>query len=458
MQSSLTWGAKLSYAAPAFALAVVGIPIYVFLPKLYTDVIGAPVALTVWILLAVRLLDALTDPLVGALSDRTSSRFGRRRPWIALGSLPLALALYALFAPPQLGPQGAAAWLALGLTLLFVGWTAVAVPYEALGVELTTGYDERTGLLGLRDGTILLGTLAAACAPALIGALLGLSEDEGGQRAIYRALGLIYAPLLVLTCLLCVTRIREPARSRPTTKLELGAGLAALRENQPFRVLLLAYVIGAIGSNLPATLMPYFVEYVLEAPQPAAKVGLFLVIYFIPGVLCTPLWVWLSRRTSKKVAWLAGIGVNTGAFMGVLLLGAGDELAYGVLVGLSGVGLGATLALPSSMQADVADEDELRSGQRREGALLGLWSIARKLAAACGVGAALPLLAWSGYEPNQTQPEGVRFALRGLYAGVPVLCNLVAAAVVLRYPIDRARHAELQRLLGRARSEREPER
>lgn len=446
---TLTWGTRLSYAAPAFALAVVGIPIYVFLPKLYTDVIGAPVALTGWILLAVRLLDAVTDPLVGALSDQTRSRFGRRRPWIALGALPLALALLALFCPPQLGPQGSAAWLGLGLTVLFVGWTAVAVPYEALGVELATGYDERTTLLGLRDGTILFGTLAAASAPALIGALLGLSEDAGDQRTIYGALGLIYAPLLLLTCGLCAARVREPATSRPTPELELGAGLAALRENQPFRVLLIAYVIGAIGNNLPATLIPYFVEYVLEAPQPAAKVGLFLVIYLLPGVLFTPLWVWLSRRTSKKAAWLAGICVNTGAFTGVLLLGAGDQVAYGVLIGLSGVGLGATLALPSSMQADVADEDEVRTGQRREGALLGLWSIARKLAAALGVGVALPLLAWSGYQPNQAQPEGVQLTLRLLYAGVPVVCNLIAAAVILRYPIDRARHAELQGLLGR---------
>ncbi len=132
--------------------------------------------------------------------------------------------------------------------------------------------------------------------------------------------------------------------------------------------------------------------------------------------------------------------VNTGAFLGVYFLGPGQVAAYGVLVFLSGLGLGATLAIPSSMQADVIDYDELLSGSRREGLYVGVWSISRKLAAAVGVGAALPILAAVGYTPNVAQSEAVVSTLRVLYALVPSLCNLVAIGVAWYYPIGRAEH------------------
>jgi GPH family glycoside/pentoside/hexuronide:cation symporter len=135
--------------------------------------------------------------------------------------------------------------------------------------------------------------------------------------------------------------------------------------------------------------------------------------------------------------------VNTGAFFAVFFLGPGDANLYGVLVVLSGVGLGATIAIPSSMQADVIDYDELLSGERREGQYIGVWSIAKKLAAALGVGVALSVLGAAGYRPNVEQTEQVQFTLRVLYALVPCICNLVAIVVALAYPIDRKRHGHI---------------
>ncbi|MEC8021989.1 MAG: MFS transporter, partial [Pseudomonadota bacterium] len=106
MAASIPWGHRLAYASPAFALAVVGIPLYVYLPKFYTDVVGADIALVGFVLLAIRLFDAVSDPIIGALSDRTKSPLGRRRPWIALGVPPLIIALYLLFSPPALSAEG----------------------------------------------------------------------------------------------------------------------------------------------------------------------------------------------------------------------------------------------------------------------------------------------------------------------------------------------------------------
>jgi GPH family glycoside/pentoside/hexuronide:cation symporter len=207
--------------------------------------------------------------------------------------------------------------------------------------------------------------------------------------------------------------------------------------NRPFMILLSAYTISAIGSNLPATLILFYVEYVLESPHADA----FLLLYFTTGILFLPGWVLLARRIGKKTAWLLSIGVNTGAFVGVFFLGPGDAAIYGVLVFFSGVGLGATLALPSSIQADVIDYDELMTGERREGRYIGLWSIAKKMAAAVGVGVGLSTLGLAGYVPNAPQPEEVRFTLRVLYALVPSVCNLAALAIALSYPITAPVHA-----------------
>ena len=431
---------RIAYALPAFALAVVGIPIYVYLPKFYTDVLGVEIGALGAVLLAARAFDALTDPLIGGLSDRSMSRWGRRRPWIAAAALPLALSIWLLFVPPELSPSAALVWFAAAIFALFLCWTAVAVPYESLGPEISFDYDERTSLLGLRDGMLILGTLAAAASPAVVGAALGVSADAEGERRRFFWIAALYVPLLLAACAWCIAIVREPLHGRNEIQPPWREGLRAMGRNRPFVILLTSYTIAAFGSNLPATLILYYVQYVLRSDN----ADIFLLLYFVTGILFLPLWVMLSRRAGKKQAWIVSMGINTGAFLGVFFLGPGDEAAYGVLVVLSGVGLGATIALPSAMQADVIDYDEMLSGRRREGQYVGVWAVSRKLAAALGVGVALPLLGAVGYQPNIEQPPAVLMTLRVLYCLVPCACNLAAIVVALAYPIDRRRHEEIR--------------
>ena len=431
---------KTAYAAPAFALAVVGIPVYVYLPKFYTDVVGVHITALGYILLAVRLFDAVTDPALGLLSDRTDTRYGRRRPYIFGGSLLLAGSLFFLFNPPMMGRTAETVWFTVGIFALFLFWTVVTVPYESLGPEITFNYHERTTLFGMRDGALIAGTLAAASAPALIDAVLGLPDTGAGERTAFFWMSALYGPLVVLSCLWCCAAVRETPRAGDREWSGLLSDYRQVFRNRPFVILLAAYTVSAVGSNLPATLILYYVEYVLESD----KADLFLLVYFVTGVVFMPGWIWLSGRADKKRAWLTAIAVNTGAFIGVFFLGPGDTTMYGVLVFLSGVGLGGTLALPSSIQADVIDYDELRWGRRREGRYIGLWSISKKLAAALGVGVGLSVLGVSGYEPNIPQPEGVRLTLRVLYALVPSLFNLVAFFIALAYPIDGDLHEKIR--------------
>lgn len=441
------WKVRIAYALPALALSVVGIPVYVYLPKFYTDVVGVSASAVGVILLGVRLFDAVTDPLEGFISDRMSTPFGRRKPFILGASVPLAALIYFLFVPPAMVPESGMWWFGLSISGLFLFWTLITVPYEALGAEITSDYDERTALLGMRDGVLLLGTLVAASSPVLISRLLDLPSDSDGERAKFFWIGLIYAPLVVAACLGCVLFVPEKEDARRPKSWNPFREFSTTLGNRPFMILLLSYTISALGSNLPATLILYYVEYVLQSQ----KADAFLLLYFVTGIVFLPGWIALSRRVGKKEAWLSSMAVNTGAFVGVFFLGPGDEIWYGLLVFLSGIGLGGVLAIPPSMQADVIDYDESLTGERREGHYIGVWSVARKLAAALGVGLALFLLGQSGYAPGVEQPPDVVLTLRVLYALVPSLCNIAAFLVALAYPISRERH---EAILAAARNRR----
>jgi GPH family glycoside/pentoside/hexuronide:cation symporter len=179
---------------------------------------------------------------------------------------------------------------------------------------------------------------------------------------------------------------------------------------------------------------------------------MFLLLYFVTGIVFLPVWIGIARRLGKKNAWLGSMAINTGAFIGVFFLGPGDAWIYGVLVCLSGVGFGATLAMPSSIQADVIDYDELLTCQRREGQYVGLWNISKKLAAAVGVGAGLAVLGWAGYQPNIEQSAKVVFTLKVLYAGIPSIFNLIAFAIALAYPIDGPLHGKIREAVASRKS------
>jgi GPH family glycoside/pentoside/hexuronide:cation symporter len=434
---------KIAYAAPAYALAVVGIPIYVYIPKFYTDVVGINVMLMGYILLSVRIFDAVTDPAIGFISDRTNTIFGRRRPFIAIGSFFVSLSMYFLFNPPEASPSYSALWFGGCIYALFFFWTLVSVPYESLGPEITFDYHERISLFGIRDGFLIAGTLAAAGSPALVEWLFNLSDTAQGERTKFFWIAVMYSPLVIGFSWWCVLSLKELPKKRVKRPMGIAKGLRQTGRNRPFVILLIAYTISAIGNNLPATLILFYVEYVLQSNS----ADFFLLIYFVTGIIFLPGWIFISRRIGKKKAWLTSMALNTGAFFGVFFLGPGDAVIYGVLVFLSGVGFGATLAIPSAIQADVIDYDEWLTGERREGQYIGLWSISKKLAAAVGVGAGLSILGAAGYTPNVEQSEQVKLALRTLYALVPSVCNLIAILIAMAYPISSKVHENIRKAI-----------
>lgn len=438
--------ALLGYGAPAFALALFGVPVFVHIPKFYADVVGAPLEGLGIAILLTRVLDGVLDPLVGAWSDRVRTRWGRRRPFLVAAALPLGIGAAGLFAPTLTGAD-AVWWFAAAMSASFVAWTAVQVPHAALGAELTFDHHQRTTLFAVRDGLWMAGTLVAAAAPAVTRSLMWSEDGPPDERAVFRTLGVAYAALLIVLPLWCAWSTREPpAPDHPLPMHPPGRLLRDALANGPYRTLLAAYAVAALGGALPGTLLFFYVDYVLGAPEWGDA---FLALYFLSGFACLPGWAWVARRTGKKRAFVIATGMSVAVFGSAVLLGRGDAPWFAAITVLSGAGFGASLTLPSSMLADTLDYDELLTGERREGLFMGLWGITMKGSAALGAGVALPLIGWAGYVAGSPPLPAAVLAIRLLYCAIPCLCYAAALGIVWRYPIDEQEHRAIRSAIDR---------
>jgi len=205
----------LAYAGPGLMLSTAGLPLFVYLPKFYTDTLGASAAMIGLFIFAARLLDGISDPLIGWLSDRTRTRWGRRRPYLIWASPLLGLTLLALFAPPDLSPTHVGLWFGFLLLFLSVAWTMVNVPWEALGPELTPDYQARNRLFAWRDGFYILGILLAVILPLVLAWVLDMPPGAAREQHTFFWFALIVAPMLVLLCWLCAGVIQEQAWTDP---------------------------------------------------------------------------------------------------------------------------------------------------------------------------------------------------------------------------------------------------
>ena len=424
------------YALPAFPLAALTLPAFVHLPAHYGDQMGLGLATVGTILLAARLTDVASDPLIGWLSDRTPARLGRRRIWMAAGTPLVVLAAWQLFQPPAgAGPLFLLAW----SVLLYLGWTMVSLPYQAWGAELSGDYHERTRIAGWREAATVAGTLAAAGLPA---AALPLVLDRPVEPAdILQAVAIGVAILLPLAVAAAIALVREP---HPVAARAAGPRMAArlLAGNRPFRRLLAAYLLNGLANGLPATLFVLYVTHRLAAPQAA---GALLLAYFLAGIAGVPFWLWASRRLGKHRAWCIAMLCACAVFAAAPWLGPGDAGLFALVCVATGLTLGADLALPGAIQADVVDLDTARGGGQRTGLYFALWGMATKLALAVAVGIAFPLLALAGFAAAAPQqPAAALSALALLYGLAPIPFKLAAIGLMWRFPLTRSVQQDLR--------------
>ncbi|HXZ85089.1 MAG TPA: MFS transporter [Myxococcota bacterium] len=453
-REKLSLGMKLTYGAPSIAGAAMAIPVAIHVNPFYSDTVLVPLA---WVALAAalaRILDAMVDPFVGWLSDHTHTRWGRRRPWIALATPVAALVFIALFTPPKwLGPEGAAVWFGVSLMLFFMLNMLYGLPHAALGPELTLDYHERSTLFSVREGFALLGTLVAAVVPGI------LIKQLGDERRAFAEMSLAYGVLMVALYWLLVLRVRERPDFVSRKSNPLVPGVRRSLRNRPFSVLFGCYVVASIPGAIPGLLMPYFNRYVLNPPPLDAGtaqswLSIFLAAYFLSGLVCLPLWLALAKRIGKLNAWLTSFIMGITGGIALFLLGPGDNIACLVVISWAGSSFGAGLFLPPAIQADVIDYDELHTGKRREAQYLALWGLVPKFIVIPSASLPLALLAWLGYQPNVAQSPEVLLAIRAVFALTPAAFSIAAFFIAWRFPIDeRVHRAILEGVAAHGRGE-----
>ena len=441
---------KLAYGVPNLAGAAMLVPILIHMPKFYADVVVVPMGYLAIAIAVARAIDALSDPFIGWMSDRTHSRWGRRRPYIAVGAPLCALAFYLLFTPPAvLSQPQAALWFGVSFILYSIFHTLYALPHYALGPELTLDYHERSRLFGVREAFTILGTIAAAVAPGVLISVFHLSE-----RRAFSTLGAVMGVLLIVLYAVLVLVVRERPDFVARESNPFVPGVRRALRNRPFRILLLTYVVGSVAGAIPGTLMPFYNSYVIRPENEARWLAIFLATYFASGFFCLPIWVLLARRFGKRSTWLASflMGITGGGAM--FFLGQGDTIPLLLLIAWAGSSFGAGLFLGPAMQADVIDYDELHTGKRREAQYSAFWGMLPKFVAIPSAAIPIGILGSIGYVPNVVQTPQVVLAIKAIFALTPAFFSTLAFFIAWRFAIDEGVHrAILQGIAQHQRGE-----
>ena len=415
----VTRSALLAYGLPGLPLALLSLPLVIYLPVYYTEQLGLPLLALGAAVFVARLFDIVSDPLIGLFSDRLKRHGVPRRLFLLAGTPLLAFAIQRLFVAPD---DAGIAYLFAWNLLAYLGWTLLYVPYLAWGAELSDVYHVRTQLAGSREGFAIVGIFAAIALPTL----LGIADQPDAVLAVSAQAAWVLLPVAVLVAALLTPEARHAA---PLTGLRPGSWTGLLKMPNLQR-LVAAYLLSSAANALPASLFLFYVSQVLQA---GPSTGLFLAVYFITGVAALPAWVALSRRLGKTRTWMLSMLIACAAFVWAPWLQAGDQIAFVVICLVTGVALGADMALPASLQADLVDADAAQAGRRRAGLLFGLWGLATKLAAAIGIGLAFLALALAGFEPAGDNDAATLRWLALLYGLAPVLLKLAAIALIRNF-------------------------
>ena len=414
-------------------------PVIVFIPRFYASDMGVSLAVVGAYIFATRIMDVFTDPLMGYISDHTRSRFGKRKPWIALATPIIMLAIYKLFLPP---PDAGGGYMFIWMVLLSVGTTMMLIPYYAWGAELSSDYNERSKITGWRASLGVVGQLTAQMVPALALLFWGI----GGSANVLELVGITMLVVMPICVILTLVKTPEPEQE-VSSVVPVMEGLKLMFSNGPFLRLVGAFMIGSIGLNITTPLYIFFVADVLGAEDRSIYM---LSAFYITNLLSIPFWVWLSTVVSKHRAYLASFIIIACAHPFYLLLGPGDfwwMLPITVCTGFAAAGF--SQAIPNSMKADVIDLDTLNTGENRAGLFFSAWSFAQKATASIGGAVAMFGLALWGFNAESPELNGDSeiFGLRFLFSTFPSIFFLTAAAIVWKYPITEERHSEIRAAL-----------
>lgn len=455
----------LMHGSLAMPLAIYGYPLAIWLPAHYAGNLGFSLSVIGLIIMLARLTDVFTDPLMGEISDRGRTRYGRRKPYIALGVPFLMLSTWFLFTPSDgVGLFYFLFW----LTAFFASATMIQIPFRAWGAELSQDYHVRSQVTAAREFFVLGGLLMAAAVPMIV-------EILGAGGAVNEILGAVWRDMMgaftgeilnrtpsnraaltgpvmywlaitiiVLTPLLAALilfGVKEPP-SRGQERVPVIEGFRHLWRNGPMRrVLIIAFLVIA-GESLRNAVSLFFIRDIIGIPT----IGAAYFLYFIAGIAAIPFWLWLGRRLGKHRAFMVTLGFVSFVSAANLLLSYGDYFAFFCLFLMKGFAFGGLQFLPLAMLADVVDIETARSGGRRAGTYFAVLGLSEKLAAAFFTGIALNIVGLLGYHASggvEGSTESGVLALRLVYCLGPIALYSLAIPLIWSYPLTSDRHKRL---------------
>jgi GPH family glycoside/pentoside/hexuronide:cation symporter len=452
MAQKLSRRIKWIYGSGDIAFSLTNTILSVYFAIFLTDVVGLSAKLAAAAIFIGRSWDYINDPLVGFLSDRTRTRWGRRRPFLFFGVLPFALSFMLLWVHPHWGSQiGLAVYYALAYVLFDACFTLVNMPYAALTPELTENYDERTSLTSHRMFFSISGSLIAFTIPL---ALVGSFIPQNDGRVLWMAI--LFGSVCILPVLLVFFNTRERKDFIDLEQPKLLSSLKAAFQNKPFLFGAGIYLLTWVAVDILQTTLLFFLKYVL---QREGQSDLIMATIFVTAIFALPLWVWASQRWNKRLAYIGGIAFWAGVQLVLVSLGPSAGLGWLLtLCVLAGIGVSAAHVLPWSILPDAIEWDEWRTGARHEGMFFSLISLMQKIASSIAIPLILLLLDATGYVPNVVQQHpNALLGIRLVVGPVPAVLLCAGILFAVLYPLNRSEFARVVAELEQRRAQKKLE-
>jgi len=438
MAEKLSRKTKIIYGAGDLGFSLTTTIIGAFFLLFLTDVVHIRPAYAGIAIFTGRMWDWVNDPIIGHISDRTRSRWGRRRPFLLFGALPFALAFVMMwYRPPFESDLALVAYYAIAYVVFDTAATFVYMPYFALTPELTADYDERTSLTSYRMFFSIFGSLLSFTIPLMI---VGTFNPENDGRVLLMAA--IFGAMSALPLWLVFFNTEERESYASQEKPKILPTLKAALKNRPFVFGAIIYLLTWVCMNVIQTVLLFFVKYVLRLEQQS---DLVMALIFVTGIIALPLWEYASRKMEKRKAYALGISFLAAVLMVLIMVGATAPFwMVIVLCVMAGVGVSAAHVLPWAILPDAIEWDEYQTGERHEGVFYSLITLMNKVASSVAIPLTAVLLDVTNYVPNaDNQPASALLGIRLLMGPIPALLLTTAIIFAIRYPLDRDSYSKV---------------
>lgn len=423
------------YAFPGVAVAMTHVPTNSILPTIYATNAGIDLVTIGTILFIAKALDAIADPLMGIVSDRTQSRFGRRKPWIALGGALLCVAVIFLYAVPE---KASATYFTVWYILTVQCWTMLEIPYRAWGIELSRDYTERTRIMtylgmGWAGGQFLFLGLP----------FLPLFASSKMDAPFMRTVSWMIVALLLVAIPLTLAKVPN-GKALELRRAGFGDFLKALRTNKPLQLFIVIFLFGGLGGGIMSSLV---LLYMTSHLQIGDKFTIVMFTYSILHLVATPLTLKLVPRFGKARTWAAGWLISALVLPLIALIEPGPQafVPFLAIICIRGFVSATDTAIPTAILGDIVDYDLLRSGVDRAANYVACLTLILKFNHAIGTAAGFLLLGLVGYQATgNNTPEAAR-AFTLLYCFGPTVLYCIACFLLWKFPIDARRHGIIRR-------------